>query len=455
MTQEPPQGAAEEEQPGPGRTWSAAPLPGGYDPASGYGPASGYSPASGYGQYQAGGYPPLAAPAAPPGYGPAGYGPPGYAAPGHAAPAGYPPPGGYGPAGAAGWQQPPAAARPGVIPLRPVGVGEILDGGFASIRRNPKAALGLTVIFLLVSGLITTGLAGYLARVSGPAPVPAPGTPIPPGEFTGILSSDIRYATPVSTFSFLVGYAVQLLLAGILAPVFARSALGQPAGGVRAAWRLSRGCRWRLTGNVLLVMAITLAPLLALGLLIFLLAISQVPGPVIALAGFAGVLGAGFLAVWLWTMLSLAPAVVTLERAGPVAALSRSWQLVRRSAWRVFGIQLLTWLIVIVAGFVLRLPFTVADTALVLGGGLSTLGAVPLPALAVSAVGSLASGTVTRPLAAAVTTLLYVDLRMRREGLDLVMRSADSGELPGDGFAALWRPSLPGAPPAAGLPPAW
>ena len=40
---------------------------------------------------------------------------------------------------------PPAIApKPGIVPLRPLGVGEILDGAFTSMRRYPKATLGLS-----------------------------------------------------------------------------------------------------------------------------------------------------------------------------------------------------------------------------------------------------------------------------------------------------------------------
>jgi hypothetical protein len=51
--------------------------------------------------------------------------------------------------------------------------------------------------------------------------------------------------------------------------------------------------------------------------------------------------------------------------------------------------------------------------------------------------------------------LLYVDLRMRREGLDLVLQTAASGgSVPdGDEFASLWRPGAPTRPTAAAPPP--
>src|SRR5262244_3395884 len=135
MTDTPPGGAGEAgdqdqghagEHGEPRRLW----FPPGSEPG-GYGPAppagDGAPPGSGYGQA---------------GYGPAGPGQPG---------TGYPPSGGW-------TAPPPQAPKPGVIPLRPIAVGEILDGAFTSIRRNPKATLGIAAVVLTISGIITTGL---------------------------------------------------------------------------------------------------------------------------------------------------------------------------------------------------------------------------------------------------------------------------------------------------------
>jgi hypothetical protein len=65
------------------------------------------------------------------------------------------------------------------------------------------------------------------------------------------------------------------------------------------------------------------------------------------------------------------------------------------------------------------------------------------------------AGAVARPISAGVAVLLYVDLRMRREGLDLVLQTAaGSGGAPaGDEFASLWRPGAPGAQPGPGARP--
>ncbi|GFG62508.1 hypothetical protein MMUR_66440 [Mycolicibacterium murale] len=69
----------------------------------------------------------------PPGYPHQGYPPPGYPHQGYPPP-GYPPPG-YP-------TLPPVALQPGVIPLRPLTLGDIFNGAVRYVRVNPKATLG-------------------------------------------------------------------------------------------------------------------------------------------------------------------------------------------------------------------------------------------------------------------------------------------------------------------------
>jgi hypothetical protein len=65
-------------------------------------------------------------------------------------------------------------------------------------------------------------------------------------------------------------------------------------------------------------------------------------------------------------------------------------------------------------------------------------------------------GAITRPLLAGVTVLLYVDMRMRKEGLDLVLRdAAQNQQMTGEEFAGLWRAPDAGPGPAAPAPSSW
>lgn len=431
MTEESPQGATDDTQPAGVQPWFPPAPPGGYAAPGGYDPAGGYGPPGGYAQ-------------------PGGYFPP--------------PPGGY---GGGPWQAPPAP-KPGVIPLRPIGVGEILDGGFTSIRRNPKATLGLAAIILTISAVITTGAAVLLY---GHAPqVPPAGTVLSFTQAMSILGGEARYALPVALVSFLVAFVMQTVLTGLLTAVIGRGVLGDRLS-AGAALRTVRSRVPALLGAAVASLFIVFSPLLVYVALLVGMRLSAVPGVAFALIAVFCAVATLIGMAWLWTRLCLAVPAVVLERLGPLRALARSWRLVRGSGGRVFGIQLLTWIIVFVAAAVLQFPFSIATTALQMSGALATgVPAPTVPGLIVSALGSIVAGTVTRPLAAAVTVLLYVDLRMRREGLDLVLRAASGSGTAGDEFASVWRPGAgslaapagqaagaaasPGTPPVAGPPPA-
>jgi hypothetical protein len=410
-------------QPGPGQPGYQQP---GYG-QSGYGQSS--SGQSGYGQA---------------GYGQAGYGPP--------------PPG----------QRPrygEAAPKPGVIPLRPLGVGEILDGAFASIRRNPRAILGLAAVVMTISAVLSAVITRTLLNL-GSLDLPTPGQQLTTAQATHLVSRIVAVALPAFGLSVLLTIIVQAILAGLLAPIIARGVAGQQIS-AGDAWRITRPRLPSVLLATLLVLLAGLGPVLIIGVITGIALLAGAPAAVyggIVLVGLAALV----LTIWLSTMLSLVTPVVVLENERPVRALVRSWRLVRRSFWRVFGITLLAGIIVAVAGGILQLPFTFFGA--VLGSG--TGGTVIL------VIGAIAAGTVTRPITAGVTVLLYVDMRMRKEGLDLALRTASGSGQPGSGlpgsglpgsggplgddFATVWRPPsagpvpTPGAPPtAAGAPPPW
>ncbi len=163
--------------------------------------------------------------------------------------------------------------------------------------------------------------------------------------------------------------------------------------------------------------------------------------------GILGILALIAAEVTAWIRFSLAAPAVVLERLGPVNALRRSWRLVTSSFWRLFGILLLTVIIVFVAGLVLQIPFYV-------GRGL--LGSESAAGIILAGIGGIIVGAITRPVLAGVTVLLYLDMRMRKEGLDLVLRDAAQNQaMTGDEFAALWRAPAPGQEAPAAPPSSW
>ncbi|MEH3076543.1 MAG: hypothetical protein PGN11_07640 [Quadrisphaera sp.] len=75
------------------------------------------------------------------------------------------------PPGSGGWGQPAAAPggawaaaapRPGIIPLRPLSLGELWDGAFRAVRSNPKPLLGFSAVVVVIITAASMVLSGIL-----------------------------------------------------------------------------------------------------------------------------------------------------------------------------------------------------------------------------------------------------------------------------------------------------
>jgi hypothetical protein len=104
-----------------------------------------------------------------------------------------------------------------------------------------------------------------------------------------------------------------------------------------------------------------------------------------------------------------------LEEAGPVAGLARSWSLTKGNTLRVLGGIGLAWLLLFVVIFGLQMIGGIIG--MLIGGQTAVL----LVMLVLNALG----GVLVYPLIPIVSTLMYYDLRIRREGLDLELMADD------------------------------
>jgi len=345
-----------------------------------------------------------------------------------------------------------------VIPLRPLSIGEILDGAFTSIRRNPRATLGIAAILLTMSGVITTAATLALVHAVGTVTLPSPGQQLTQAQVNHLLSQLVDVFLPLAGISIVLSFVVDIVLTGLLTVVIGRSVLGHKitAGD---AWRIARPRLPALLGVTLLIPLIIVGLSLAVTVIVLVLAIANAPGGLIALVAVPGFIAALCLSIWFSIMFRMAGPAVVLERERAVASLGRSWRLVRGSFWRVFGITLLAGLIVLVTSGVLQIPFSLLSSLAGHGGSPFTGGAFfgggggSVAAVIISAIGGIVAGSVARPISAGVAVLLYVDLRMRREGLDLVLQTAAAGEGPptGDELASVWRPGAQAAQPGPGM----
>src|SRR5205814_3959442 len=63
----------------------------------------------------------------------------------------------------------PPPPRPGIVPLRPLGVGELLDGAFTAIRRHPRTLLGMAAVVMVVVETVRVATAySLLSGVAAP-----------------------------------------------------------------------------------------------------------------------------------------------------------------------------------------------------------------------------------------------------------------------------------------------
>lgn len=407
---------------------------------------------------------------------------PGSGQPGWGTPPG-PPPGqpGYGqPPGQSGWGPPPGQAghgqagygqpppgswaanqqapKPGLIPLRPIAVGEILDGAFSSIRKNPKATLSISAILATILGVISTAVSLAVANVVGKVTLPSQGQVLDNRQVIHLLTHVLALEAPTVLAALILGFLVQTILTGMLSVLIARGVLGEQIT-ARQVWQAARPRLGTLLGAACLVILVFIGTWAVVVGVLFGMLFVGVPVAGVVAVGVLGALAAIFLDIWFTVMLSLTAPAVVLEGQGPASALGRSWRLVSNSFWRVLGVLLLTAIIVFFTSLVLRVPFGLLAIGVGAGSGSAGL-AVGTPGIGltiVAAVGGIITGTLTYPIAAGVTVLLYVDLRMRKEGLDLAMRTAAADEpAAGQDLAAMWRPPADRPMPSAGgpMPPA-
>ncbi|GAP51230.1 glycerophosphoryl diester phosphodiesterase membrane domain-containing protein [Streptomyces azureus] len=361
-------------------------------------------------------------------------------------PGGYGPggPGGYGPGGPGGpggwssaWGGPPPAAKPGVIPLRPLGVGEILDGAVSTMRTYWRTVLGISLTIAVLTEVIVVLFQGLVLDDSSTDALNDPSATL------SELSRAMGDAMLNSTVLFVISLVGTVIATALLTTVTSRAVLGKSVT-IGEAWRDARPQVVKLFGLICLLLLIT-AGIVTVGTL---------PGILVSVAGSTGagvaltvlgIIGAGIVALWLMIRFSLASPALMLEKQGIKKAMSRSTKLVRGTWWRIFGIQLLATIIANVVASIIVIPFTFLAGALS-GDGItgwlnSGVGSLGWTFLIVSGIGSVIGSMLTFPITAGVTVLLYIDQRIRREALDLELARAAGVQ----GYG----PNAPGATPGS------
>ncbi|OYX58364.1 MAG: hypothetical protein B7Y93_01740 [Micrococcales bacterium 32-70-13] len=320
---------------------------------------------------------------------------------------------------AAGWTPPP---KPGLIPLRPLEFGTLLGASFQVLRRNPRPTFGAALLLNALVVFLSTGISTVIV-VSGLERASRADF----ADADTIFAGTIALALVATLLAVGISIVAQALLQGIISLEVTRATLGEKLT-LRQLFDLGRGRWWALIGWTALLGAVVMA---ALAVLIGLSLGFFVVGDPLAIAGgvvvlLIGVLGLIVVSVWIGTMLAFVPAAIVIERLPLGTAVRRSWRLVRGGFWRILGTLLLVAVMVNIAASVVTTPFQLAATfaaPLVNPAGevetdLTVFLALNLVVVAITAV----VGAIGAVLTTAAASLLYIDRRMRTEGLDLELQ---------------------------------
>jgi hypothetical protein len=312
--------------------------------------------------------------------------------------------------------------------LRPMTIGDMFDAAFRLYRAHFLTFIGIVALLqvpmailqFMVQFMLGGNAMNDLLRFSARPPVPSPGqnpfASFPLGSFLSFYLISLG----VGVFQYLI---IRNLVTGALANAIARSLHGQPTTILGAyGFGARRYVAMILASLVPVALGIVLFALIAactIGVLTTLgVQLGERPNIGLVVVAVLGLFGLVLLvivaSIFVYTRLLLTPQAIVLEDQGALAGIRRSWRLVGDSFWRAVAILLLMG---ILAYLISSLPAVMVSLSLTFAsrGSLNGL-------MLNQAITTLVAETgliLALPLQLAVYTLLYYDLRVRKEGYDI------------------------------------
>jgi hypothetical protein len=263
--------------------------------------------------------------------------------------------------------------------VRPLTAGELLDAAFSAVRRNFGALAMCTLVAVVPVSILSTLVE---ASTTDSAFDYSSQTTIERGEVGAYVAG-----TVVTSLLSLIAFS--------LATAACLRAVGGDIVGRKISAGESLGFAFERLGALLWVALLSLLALIA--------------GLPLCLVG----------SIWLGVMFSLATPALLFEDHHGVAAMRRSRDLIKDNWWRVFGVLVVMYLIV----FVIQGVLIGALAAVILTSSENEV----LNAVLVTA-GNIVAYALTLPLGAALTTYIYFDLRVRKEGFDIQLLAERIGQ---------------------------
>ena len=299
--------------------------------------------------------------------------------------------------------------------LRPLGAGELLDQAIRLYRRNFLNFLGILAVVQIPIGLLQF-LFSLLTAQAVASPLDF-SRRVQPGVIPPSLTAAGASAFVVGVLSFVL---VQGVATAAMTRAVADNTLGTPTGFANAYRRI--GPSW-----LPLIGTLILASLIAIGLGLWF---------IVPCVGWAT--GLGILVFYSAVMVPMLAPIVVLERKSGYQAVRRAWDLARRRFWAVLGFMALMFLFSLIVVSGPNLLFAALFQTVIVGSLRSGLSAATLQTvqLVVQSLLTLVFSLLYVPLQLVAVTLLYLDLRVRTEGLDLAMLTQDATVAAPNGMAA-------------------
>lgn len=310
------------------------------------------------------------------------------------------------------------ASRPGIIPLHPLGFGTILGRSFAALRQNPRVLLGFALVVQTLAYIVV--LAGILAVAWASfsrLDTLRPGTE----EYDTVMAGSIALTAVAGIVLSLAAGALSVIVQGIVVVEVTHAAVAEKLS-LGALWRQVKPIAWRLIGYSLLVVLAIMA--LVVLVVAGVIGVAVLAPPAAIVLTILLIIAAIPLTWWLMIKLLLVPAAIIVEHATILQALSRSWTLTRGRFWPALGIILVISVIFATVAQVVSIPFSFLSV------GLTTIIAPTGDPEPSAVIGLIVTALLTQALTlllqsvavvvqATATAIIYIDCRMRREGLDL------------------------------------
>ncbi len=295
--------------------------------------------------------------------------------------------------------------------LRPLDLGEILDTAFRVFGRRWRSLVLAAVVVAIPLNLVSTGL--VLAFAPDQFDLDSTENPL-----TRLTEPGQGQALVAVTAARLLDLLASAVVIAACVRIVAGDYVGRDPGPGAA---LSFGLR-RLPESVAVLLVVGIGVGIGIVLLI-------VPG------------------VWLGTVWGLVLPALLVERKGVIGSLARSRALVSGRFWAVLGLLVLLFLLTIFsAGLIGALSGAVAAAA---GADAEAAGAF---AALISGVASMALAV---PLGTVMLFVMYVDQRVRQDGLTIGTLAGELGESDAQPDAPAPPPQGDAAPPPADLPGGW